>query len=209
MKVKIMICGLVAVLSTQLAAFQQPPGYFLSPPPDNNEELFAIGVGQTEEAAFAIAMASLVQKVTDLEEDTTKNFRAISENTDEMMSSVSEGFQNKEILRFNVRGLTKDFSEENRSTGYRYEEFSQAIQVYYKSDDQCSFLIKHYEMYSDSSGVVDEYSEGTAAWENCAFSHAKRFMNENPEISYTGREVAYYWYVIVSLKTSAIRVNEE
>lgn len=200
--VGILLCTLNA------SAFQSAPDFFLNPPADTEYEIYGIGDGLSEEAAFAIAMANLAEKVEQVRAEEVENFSAISNSTDESTTTTSRQIVNQDVFRFQVQSLNKMFMDESSSGEFIAENFELAIRVYYKADEECSYQIEHFYEYSNEAGNEDDKTAGSIAWNNCSFDHSKRYIEENPEISYTFKEVSGTYYAMVSLMTSAID-NEE
>ncbi len=190
------------------SAFQSAPDFFLNPPADTDNEIFGTGDGLSEEAAFAIAMANLAEKVKQLRADEVENFSAISNSTDESTTTTSRQIVNQDVFRFQVQSLNEMFMDENNSGEFIAENYELAIRVYYKADEECSYLIEHFYEYSNEAGNEDDNTKSSIAWNNCSFDHSKRYIEENPEISYTLDEVSGTYYAMVLLKTSAIHDEE-
>jgi hypothetical protein len=209
MMARILFSLFLMAVSIDLTAFQQLPDYFINPPLDSSEEIFAIGVAQTEESAFAIAMDVLAGKVESIKSKETENYSSISNTTDESTIASSNLVQNQSINRFRVQSLTKNYTEETSSGEVLTETYEQAIKIYYKADENCSFIIEHIYNFSIVDGEEDEKTGGGVNWANCAFSHGVRYIEENPDIAYQTKVVMDNWYTLVSLKTSAITDTDE
>ena len=209
MMVRILFLVLMLGFSNELIAYQNLPEYFLSPPIDSNEELFAIGLGQTEEAAFTQAMVQLAEKVESFRTQEVENFNSISETTEESTSVLSNLVLNQQILRFKVQGFTKEFREEGSDGELISHTIEQPSKLTYSAGEDCSFIIEHFYNYTNNLEGEDEETVGSITWANCAFRHSIRFIEEHSDMTYQTKDILDNWYTLVSLKTSEISLSDE